>query len=165
MSIRWKQCSLYVNVTLLKCWFFLSREDPSNLNKKKVIERYIYIFLFPYQRWKPQYQWFFINGYELKNSLRSDRRWATDELALTETRLASGQKQNRTFPGSIILLESLLWLIRPLFGGFPYDRLAHSTKNWIGSGKDLMLPSRFCLKGIIFFFFHFFFLFSVRNSF
>ena len=59
---------------------------------------------------------FFINGNWLENYLRSDRRWATDELALSETHLAGGQKLNRTFLGSIVLLESLLLLIRPLFG-------------------------------------------------
>ena len=30
--------------------------------------------------------------------------------------------------------------------------IAPSTKNWISSGKGLMLPNRFCLKGIIFFY-------------
>ena len=44
---------------------------------------------------------------------------ATDELSLSETRPAGGQKQNRTFPDSVLLLESLLWLIRSLFGGIP----------------------------------------------
>ena len=29
----------------------------------------------------------------------SDRRWATDELAVSETHLAGSQKQNQTFPG------------------------------------------------------------------
>ena len=63
----------------------------------------------------------------------------------------------------------------PLFGGFPLHRLALSTRNWIGSGKGLMLPSRFCLMGMIFsvfgfFFFSFFFFFlfffsSVRTAF
>ena len=33
---------------------------------------------------------------------------ATEELALSETRLAGGQKQNRAFPRSILLLECLL---------------------------------------------------------
>ena len=28
-----------------------------------------------------------------------------------------------------------------------WDRLAPGTKNYIGSGKGLILPSRFCLKG------------------
>ena len=71
-------------------------------------------------------------------------------------------KQNRTFQGSILLLESLPWLIRPLFGGFPQDRLVPSTKNWIGFAKGLMIPSRFCVKGIIFFFLCFsFFSFQV----
>ena len=44
---------------------------------------------------------------------------ATDELTQSDMRLAGGQKQNRTFPSSIHLLESLLWFIRPRFGGFP----------------------------------------------
>ena len=39
-----------------------------------------------------------------KISLRSDRRWATDEFAMSETRLAGDEKQNRTFSGSIGLL-------------------------------------------------------------
>ena len=67
----------------------------------------------------PQYLWFFVTGCGLKSSLRSDRRWATDELALSEMCLAGSQKQNWIFPGSILLLESLLWLLHPLFGGFP----------------------------------------------
>ena len=77
------------------------------------------------------------------------------ELALSETRLAGGQEQKRTFPVAILLLESLLWLTCPLFGDFPWDRLSLSIKNRIVSDKGLMLLGRLCLKRIIFFFFHF----------
>ena len=79
----------------------------------------------------------FLNGHVLKISLWS----ATDELALSETSLAGGQKQNRTFTGSVLLLKTVsppssssLWCGRPdyrvlsplvvhsFFEGFPSDR-------------------------------------------
>ena len=48
-------------------------------------------------------------------------------------------------------------VIRSLLGAFHWIDIAPSTKNLSCSGKGLMLPSKFCLKGIVFFSLLFFF--------
>ena len=54
---------------------------------------------------RPQYWWYFCDGYGVNNPLGHDRRYATDELfSLNETRLAGDQKQNGTFLGSVLSL-------------------------------------------------------------
>ena len=62
------------------------------------------------------------------------------------------RKQNRTFPGSVLLLVEWLWLakepnlersdlvIRRCFRGLPMGRIAPSMKNWIGPKKGLCSP-------------------------
>ena len=50
---------------------------------------------------------------------RINQRSATDELALSETRWAGGQIENRTFPGSILLLVSPLVDTPPFSGASP----------------------------------------------
>ena len=67
---------------------------------------------------------------------------------LSETRLAGGQKQNRTLPRSDLLP------VPSLVDALPFKNeashridVAPSTKNWIGSGKGLMLRSGFCRRG------------------
>ena len=116
----WRRRRLRIEWVVLLCfnWFpqFSTEATRVPIKKKSHQERSMWNRAC---KGREQYWWFFIDGYGLKIFLRSDRRWATDELALSKMRLAGGQKQNRTFPGSILLLESLLWLIRLLFGGFP----------------------------------------------
>ena len=51
----------------------------------------------------------------------------TDEPTLSETRLAGGQKQYRTFPDSILLLASPL-VVTPLFRGLPLRQTCHQAQ-------------------------------------
>ena len=80
-----------------------------------------------------------------------DHRWATDELSLSKTGLADYQKQIQTFPGSVLLLVTPT-VICPSFHRLLIGFIVPSTKNRTRPRKGLMLPGRFYLKGIVFFY-------------
>ena len=78
------------------------------------------------------------------------------------------KNQGWTFTGSVLLLKSLLWRYALFSGANSHCIIiAPSPKYWTGSGKGLMLPSRLCLNGIMFFFCLLFLLVfrSVRTAF
>ena len=76
---------------------------------------------------------------------------AADKLSLSETHLHSDQKQNWTFPGSslshTIFLSSGQYA--PVLCHFLSDCILHKVMNQTWQGPyQLMLPSRFSMKGI-----------------
>ena len=74
----------------------------------------------------------------------------TDKLSLSETHLDSDQKQNWTFPGSSLLHTVFLSGHYALvLCHFLSDCILHKVMNQTWKGAyQLMLPSRFSMKGI-----------------